>query len=415
MDEEETCVLSEIVRQLPLAGHIGIDSLPYQLVKKSLQERFTFNILCVGETGIGKSTLISSLFNLETDTTKNSNHKNSSVTLKTKKYNLKEKDVPLRLTVTETVGYGDQINKENNFEPILNYVDTQFEKYLQEELKIKRNIVGYRDTRIHVCLYFICPGHTLKASDLLCMKRLGEKVNVIPLIAKADTLIKSELQKFKSKIREELEKEKIELYDFQSEDEVAETSEYKIIDNVPFAVVGSTDFVVADGKLTRGRNYPWGTICIDNQDHSDFVKLREMLVELHLEDLKRCTHSKHYENYRIERLIQLGFQDLQSGDEQMSLTELLDRKSEQMRRELRIKEDQMIQAFIERAKKTEQELVDAERKMQEKYGSMQRQYEKEQIALEEEKKLLLKDIDSLNRKKKNLGQTKKNYKTSKVD
>ncbi|GIY50186.1 hypothetical protein CEXT_568211 [Caerostris extrusa] len=72
----------------------------------------------------------------------------------------------------------------------------------------------------------------------------------------------------------------------------------------------------------------------------------------------------------------------------MSLTELLDRKSEQMRRELRIKEDKMIQAFIERAKKTEQELVDAERKMQEKYGSMQRQYEKEQIALDEEKKIV---------------------------
>jgi hypothetical protein len=37
----------------------------------------------------------------------------------------------------------------------------------------------------------------LKSIDLVCMKKLDTKVNVIPIIAKADTISKSELQKFK--------------------------------------------------------------------------------------------------------------------------------------------------------------------------------------------------------------------------
>lgn len=48
-----------------------------------------------------------------------------------------------------------------SFQPIVEYIDNQFEIYLQEELKIKRNLVETHDTRIHVCLYFISPtGHS---------------------------------------------------------------------------------------------------------------------------------------------------------------------------------------------------------------------------------------------------------------
>lgn len=38
---------------------------------------------------------------------------------------------------------------------------------------------------------------SLKSIDLVCMKKLDTKVNVIPIIAKADTISKTELQKFK--------------------------------------------------------------------------------------------------------------------------------------------------------------------------------------------------------------------------
>ena len=54
-------------------------------------------------------------------------------------------------------------------------------------------------------MYFITPnGHGLKSIDLVCMKKLDSKVNIIPIIAKADTINKAELTKFKSKIMSEL-------------------------------------------------------------------------------------------------------------------------------------------------------------------------------------------------------------------
>ena len=67
-----------------------------------------------------------------------------------------------------------------------------------EELKIKRNLSNFHDSRVHACLYFITPnGHGLKSIDLVCMKKLDAKVNIIPIIAKADTINKTELTNFK--------------------------------------------------------------------------------------------------------------------------------------------------------------------------------------------------------------------------
>ena len=75
------------------------------------------------------------------------------------------------------VGYGDQINKENSYKPLVDHIDTQYERYLQEELKINRRIPTYHDMRIHVCLYFISPtGHSIKSLDLVTMKALDRKV-----------------------------------------------------------------------------------------------------------------------------------------------------------------------------------------------------------------------------------------------
>lgn len=49
---------NEEKRNLSLGGHVGFDSLPDQLVSKSVTQGFSFNILCVGEhsplqTGMG--------------------------------------------------------------------------------------------------------------------------------------------------------------------------------------------------------------------------------------------------------------------------------------------------------------------------------------------------------------------------
>ena len=162
------------------------------------------------------------------------------------------------------MGYGDQINKEDSFKSVVDYIDSQFEAWLQEELKIKRNLSAYHDSRVHVCLYFITPngqkifdttikkylitikntsGHGLKSIDLVCMKKLDQKVNIIPIIAKADTINKAELQKFKAKIMNELKSNGVSIYQFPLEDETVAEVNKDNNSHLPFAVVGSNEFI----------------------------------------------------------------------------------------------------------------------------------------------------------------------------
>lgn len=48
---------------------------------------------------------------------------------------------------------------------------------------------------------------------------LPNQVNIIPIIAKADTISKSELQKFKIKIMSELVSNGVQIYQFPTDDE----------------------------------------------------------------------------------------------------------------------------------------------------------------------------------------------------
>ena len=42
------------LREATPSGHVGFDSLPDQVVNKATGAGFCFNILCIGETGIGE-------------------------------------------------------------------------------------------------------------------------------------------------------------------------------------------------------------------------------------------------------------------------------------------------------------------------------------------------------------------------
>ncbi|KAF5914653.1 hypothetical protein HPG69_005150, partial [Diceros bicornis minor] len=247
------------IRCLTMLGHFGFECLPHQLVNRSIQQGFSFNILCVGIYLLSPWTKF--------------------------------------------------------YQPIVDYIDAQFEAYLQEELKIKRSFNDYHDSRIHVCLYFISPtGHSLKSLDLLTMKNIDSKVNIIPLIAKADTISKNDLQKFKCKIMSELVSNGIQIYQFPTDDETTAQVNSSMNNSnkghLPFAVVGSTDEVKVGKRMVRGRQYPWGVLQVENENHSDFVKLRDILLNTNMEDLKEQTHTWHYEHYRCCKLQKMGFTDV---------------------------------------------------------------------------------------------------------
>src|SRR5690606_14963167 len=83
--------------------------------------------------------------------------------------------------------------------PVVDFIDDQHESHMRQEQQPKRTELA--DMRVHCCLYFIRPtGHTLKPLDIEIMKRLGTRVNLIPVIAKADTLTPTDLHKFKKRV-----------------------------------------------------------------------------------------------------------------------------------------------------------------------------------------------------------------------
>ena len=357
-------------RTLKLGGHVGFDSLPDQLVNKSVQNGFSFNILCIGETGIGKSTLCDSLFNTTFDSAPES-HTEAGVRLKAHTYELQESNVNLKLTLVDTVGYGDQINKEDSFKSVVDYIDSQFEAWLQEELKIKRNLSAYQDSRVHVCLYFITPnGHGLKSIDLVCMKKLDQKVNIIPIIAKADTINKAELSKFKSKIMNELKANGVSIYQFPLEDETVAEVNRDNNSHLPFAVVGSNEFIKVGNKSVRARQYPWGVVQVENENHCDFTKLREMLIRTNMEDLIDTTHSRHYELYRKDRLKMMGFEESSKDGKPSSFAETYTMRRETHLASLHEREEEMRQKFVLRVKEKEAELKEAERELHAKFDKL---------------------------------------------
>lgn len=113
---------------------------------------------------------------------------------------IEENGVRLRLTVVDTPGFGDFVNNDESWRPIVDNIEQRFDAYLDAENKVNRmNIV---DNRVHACVYFIQPtGHALKPLDIEVMRRLHTKVNLIPVIAKADTLTDEEIAAFKFRVR----------------------------------------------------------------------------------------------------------------------------------------------------------------------------------------------------------------------
>lgn len=291
-----------------LPGYVGFANLPNQVHRKSVKKGFEFTLMVVGETGLGKSTLVNSLFLTdlypERAIPSAAERVKQTVKIDASTVEIEERGVKLRLTVVDTPGFGDAIDNTDCFKSIIQYIDDQFERFLRDESGLnRRNIV---DNRVHCCFYFISPyGHGLKPLDTQFMKMLHHKVNIVPVIAKADMLTKKEVARLKKRVMEEIEANGIRIYPLpdcdSDEDEDYKEQVRQLKEAVPFAVCGANTLIEVKGRKVRGRQYPWGVVEVENPDHCDFIKLRTMLIQ-QLQDLQEVTQDVHYENYRSERL-----------------------------------------------------------------------------------------------------------------
>lgn len=135
---------------------------------------------------------------------------------------------------------------------------------------------------LHKQIQFICFVDRLKPLDIEFMKQLHNKVNIVPVIAKADVLTKREVLRLKKRVMEEIEGSGIKIYPLpdcdSDEDEDYKEQVRQLKEAVPFAVCGANTLLEVKGKRVRGRLYPWGVVEVENPDHCDFIKLRTMLM-----------------------------------------------------------------------------------------------------------------------------------------
>ncbi|XP_041076153.1 septin-9-like isoform X5 [Polyodon spathula] len=295
-------------RPPPDFNYVGIDAILEQMRRKAMKQGFQLNIMVVGQSGLGKSTLVNTLF--KSKVSRRSMQATAeeripkTIEIKSVSHDIEEKGVRMKLTVIDTPGFGDHINNENCWQPIMKFINDQYENYLQEELNINRKR-WIPDSRVHCCIYFIPPtGHCLRPLDVEFMRRLSKVVNIVPVIAKADTLTLEERDFFKQKIGEELRAHGIDVYPQKEFDEDAEDCiiNEKIREMIPFAVVGSDQEYQVNGRRTLGRKTKWGTIEVENIAHCEFAYLRDLLIRTHMQNIKDVTNSIHYEMYRVKRL-----------------------------------------------------------------------------------------------------------------
>ncbi|POW11748.1 hypothetical protein PSTT_05051 [Puccinia striiformis] len=397
--------LANVVRK-KLMGYVGFANLPNQVHRKSVRKGFHFTVMVVGESGLGKSTLINTLFNTTLYPPKEypgpHAERPRTIAIQSISADIEEAGVRLRLKVVDTPGYGDFVNNSESWKPILENIEARFDGYLEQENRVNRAKIV--DNRIHACIYFIEPtGHSyescspsfsvrswawtepfdhfftftrLKLVDVEFMKCLHTKVNLIPVIAKADTMTDDEIAAFKQRILADIAFHNIRIYEarrYDKEDEETIAENEEIMRKIPFAIVGSDSEVqTADGRQCRGRQYPWGIIEVDNEEHCDFVKLRQMLIRTHMEELKDHTANVLYENYRTEKLLSIGvtqdhsvFQEVNPAAKMAEERALHEAKLAKMEAEMKMVFQQKVAEKEAKLKQSEEELYHRHRDMKE--------------------------------------------------
>jgi len=392
-----------VVKKLKqLEGYVGFANLPNQVYRKAVKRGFEFTLMVVGESGLGKSTLINSMFLTDVysgECPGPSARLKKTVNVDTSQVLLQESGVNLSLTIVDTPGFGDAVDNSECWSPVISYVESQYEAFLDAETRVNR-VAKMPDSRVHACLYFIAPsGHGLKPLDVEFMKRLHDKVNIIPVIGKADTLTPDEIAHFKKQIMNQIEQSKIRIYEFpddigpscvvnggtEKENERERRENRKMKERVPFAVVGSNTLIPdpeGGERKIRGRKYPWGTVNIENMEHCDFVPLRNMLIRTHLQDLKEVTNNVHYENFRCRKLAGVAGGNVDKIPNRNPMAQVEEERKEHQAKMAKM-EREMEEVFERKVREKRQKLSDSKADLEKRHKESREKLEQQKKELED--------------------------------
>ncbi|KAK9824081.1 hypothetical protein WJX72_007600 [[Myrmecia] bisecta] len=272
-------------------------------VKPPAVERH-MKILVVGDLGQGKSTFVKAL--LAAHTPEDADPSLAVPPHTTVEAFLNDSDALCsKMTITHddiqtTMHYQVQdtpaYTGEGMAERILAYVKDQQRAYMAAELDPQRSrpVGELADPRVDVCLFFV-PPHALKGQDVAFMEQLSELVPVVPLLAKADSMLAGELAAFRSHVHETLQQASAKLgrpimYPF-SEKALKEAG--APVGAPPFAVIASSHMDLSVGRFWPVRAYPWCKVDALASNHSDMLTLKQLLLAVAFEDLKKGTEARY--------------------------------------------------------------------------------------------------------------------------
>ncbi|CAG8587083.1 1666_t:CDS:2 [Dentiscutata heterogama] len=261
------------------------------------------NLMVVGFSSLGKTSFIRMLFDtlcrlkedieLPPSLSKRAETAQDAEAARTKDLysftlDIEEEGEKISLTLVDCPGFvrDNELRLDVQVTEVLRYIEAQFDQTLAEETKVKRNPKA-QDSQIHACLYFIDnTNNGLTDKDIRILKRLTARVNVIPIVAKADLLTTTQLANLKKAINRDIKQYQIPVFDFPADEE----------DDAELTDPSTSEKIL-------GRQYAWGVIDCLNPKHCDFVMLRNVLLSSHRKLFKDITLELFYEQYRTERLM----------------------------------------------------------------------------------------------------------------
>jgi septin family protein len=287
--------------------------------------------MVVGREGVGKSTFLRTLLaslslNGKVDPAKAAPVPVNADT-RIKVHHPVEVDVSggnkVALTLIDTPGLPYSAEQGTELATVIGYIESQFETALIEELKVKRNPRS-PDTMVHAVLYLLPPMLPFHPVDLSAIRMLSNRANVIPLLAHADSITNRQLENLKQSLAKTLG-ETIDLLSFATADldgdgqiEDDEEEEFtKEITNLkaalPYTVIGAefplpgqkttSDYLEVDGKKILGREYKWGVVNVDDEQHCELHLAKFLVFDFALPGLRGFTKHVLFEKYRTERLM----------------------------------------------------------------------------------------------------------------
>jgi hypothetical protein len=160
----------------------------------------SITIMVVGESGLGKTSLLSSIFRTELVWPEGNSNGQPTQHIVEQTVSFDLEGVPFSARLVDTPGYGDS-DLQREFGVVIGRLNAGFRRMLLLERRISRPDKRQREQQgcVDVVLYFFAP-HRCKRADIALLKQLHQKASIVPILAKADSMTTDELAAFRQEV-----------------------------------------------------------------------------------------------------------------------------------------------------------------------------------------------------------------------